>query len=103
MSDWEAFWATSGTATRPELIRPLPGVRLNRSEAVEIEARVDAPLTTIKHVDFYANGVRIGTVTAQPYVISWRPQAVGPAELKVLVTDTLHADIPARPVFVTVE
>ena len=45
------------------------------------------PLGTIASVQFYANGVSVGTDTTFPYSVSWTPTATGSYTLTAVATD----------------
>ena len=57
---------------------------------------------TVAKVDFYANGVLIGTDTTNPYTAVWSNMAVGTYQLTAVATDDAGATRTSAPVAITV-
>jgi hypothetical protein len=52
-----------------------------------VTASATSPSGTIAQVQFYANGLSIGTATALPYSVSWTPVSTGVYTLTAIATD----------------
>ena len=57
---------------------------------------------TVASVQFFANGLSLGTVTAAPYNFSWRPTVAGTYTVTALATDNVGNTTTSTPVFVTI-
>jgi hypothetical protein len=66
---------------------PSPGGILTVGSPVTITASAASPTGTIAQVQFYENGVSIGTVTSSPYSISFTPTSTGLYTLTAVTTD----------------
>lgn len=67
-----------------------------------LAAEATAVTGTIASVQFFANGVSVGTDTTYPYNASWTPFALGNYALTALATDTAGNQTLSSPVNVTV-
>jgi Tol biopolymer transport system component len=69
---------------------PSPGssFTLGGAQAVSASAAAATPGATIASVQFFANNVTLGTVTALPYSVTWAPQAAGTYTLRAVATDS---------------
>ena len=56
----------------------------------------------ISKVDFFANGLQIGTATASPYSVSWSKVVAGSYTLLAVATDTQGAATTSTPVGISV-
>src|ERR1019366_4078321 len=66
---------------------PAPGGILTVGTATNITVSATSPTGTIASVQFYENGISIGTVTTQPYSISFTPPSAGIYTLTAIATD----------------
>jgi hypothetical protein len=66
---------------------PAPGGILTVGTPVSITANASSPAGTIAQVQFFENGVSIGTVTTSPYSISFTPVSTGLYTLTAVATD----------------
>ena len=67
-----------------------------------LNANTSSPNGTVTQVQFFANGVSLGVVTASPFQLPWRPAAVGAYTLTATVTDSTGATATSAPISVTV-
>ncbi|MBL9201973.1 MAG: hypothetical protein JNL39_15790 [Opitutaceae bacterium] len=58
---------------------------------------------TIELVEFFANGVKIGSATKAPWQVAWTPTVTGPAELTAKATDNGGASTTSATVTVNVD
>ncbi len=79
--------AVSPTAPVVAVISPVAGAAVFTSGATTVSANASDPDGTIASVQFYANGVLIGTDTTFPYSVAWVPVATGPYTLSAVATD----------------
>jgi hypothetical protein len=56
---------------------------------------------SIAKVDFYANGILIGTTTSNPFSIIWKNVPSGKYQLTAKATDNLGASTTSAPVFIS--
>jgi hypothetical protein len=90
------------------ITNPSPGSAFTVGQAVVINASAADADGTVAKVDFYANGVLIGTARSTPFAITWLPGAVGSYSLVAVATDNANASttsgaitvsaVPAPPV-----
>jgi len=66
---------------------PSSGGIVTAGSGVTITASASSPSGTIAQVQFYANGISIGTATTPPYSITWTPQSAGVYTLTAVTTD----------------
>jgi len=64
-------------------------VVLGVTQSFTATAAASTPGASIANVQFFANNVSLGVVTAAPYTVSWTPTAAGTVNLKVVATDSL--------------
>jgi hypothetical protein len=57
---------------------------------------------SIANVQFFANGLSIGTVTTAPFNFSWRPTVAGTYRLTAIATDNVGNSTTSAPVTITV-
>ena len=77
------------------ITNPSPGSAFTVGQAVVINASAADADGTVAKVDFYANGVLIGTARSTPFAITWLPGAVGSYSL-VAVAQALAAAVGAE-------
>ncbi|MBI5768012.1 MAG: PD40 domain-containing protein [Verrucomicrobia bacterium] len=94
---------TSGTAPTVAISAPAAGATLavNSTTSVTATASAVAP-ATIASVQFFANGVSLGTDTTFPYAVPFTPAAEGTYNLTALATDTSGNQTNSAAVSVTV-
>ena len=94
---------TGGNAPATAVTAPLTGASLavNSTAALTATATAIAP-ATIASVQFFANGVALGTDTAFPYTATWTPTANGSYSLTSLATDTSGNQATSSAITVTV-
>jgi hypothetical protein len=66
---------------------PSSGGIVTAGAGTTITASATSPSGTIAQVQFYANGLLIGTATTPPYTITWTPQSAGVYTLTTIATD----------------
>ena len=66
---------------------PTSGGIITAGAGTTITATAASSGGTIASVQFYANGISIGTSTTPPYTISWTPQSAGVYTLTAVTTD----------------
>ena len=66
---------------------PSSGGIVSAGAGVTLTATASSPSGTIAQVQFYANGLLIGTATTPPYSITWTPQSAGVYTLTTIATD----------------
>ncbi|MBI5382156.1 MAG: PD40 domain-containing protein [Opitutae bacterium] len=69
------------------LTSPSAGLSFGLGTAVLVAASASDADGTIANVQFYANGLLVGTSSALPYTISWRPTVAGNVSLTAVATD----------------
>ena len=81
---------------------PAPGAAITLGQSFTLTASASDSDGTVTKVDFFANGVPIGTDTTAPYSITWTPAATGSYSLTAVATDNGLATTTSSPVSVTV-
>jgi hypothetical protein len=71
-----------------EVLAPADGTTYSSPQAITIEASASTFSGTITQVEFFVNGVSIGTDNTAPYSISYTPPADGVYELKAVATNS---------------
>lgn len=71
-----------------EVLAPADGTTYSTPEAITIEASASTLSGTITQVEFFINGVSIGTDNTAPYSVSYTPPADGVYELKAVATNS---------------
>lgn len=98
--------AGTGSAARARgvyLTAPTEGTVVPMPGSVGLAAQVVAGGTLgVTHVEFFANGTKVGEDTAAPFAISWTPVAAGPHAITAVATDTEGNAITGAAVNVTV-
>ncbi|HWA08961.1 MAG TPA: Ig-like domain-containing protein [Opitutaceae bacterium] len=69
---------------------PTVGSGVLVGSAVTVSATASDSDGVVKSVQFFANGVSIGTKTTPPYTVSWTPQAEGIYHLTAVATDNAN-------------
>jgi hypothetical protein len=77
-----------GTAPTVNLVSPAPNITVTPNSPVALAATASATGGSIANVQFYANGLAVGTpVTASPYTSTFTPTAPGTYVLEAIATD----------------
>jgi regulation of enolase protein 1 (concanavalin A-like superfamily) len=69
------------------LTSPADGVTVNPSTPVNIAATASDMDGTIKYVDLYVDGVKVGSDTMSPYTFTWQSAAIGTHTVKAIAYD----------------
>lgn len=93
---------SSGTAPAVSLASPAPGSTIAVGSAQTLIANASAGSGTIASVQFFANGVSLGTDASFPYNQTWTPTGTGTVSLSAVATDTLGNRTTSAIVDVTV-
>ena len=91
----------TGTAPAVVLSSPAGGSSLVSGSVQTIIANASAGTGTIASVQFFANGVSLGTDTTFPYNFAWTPAGIGPFALTAVATDSLGNRTTSAPINVT--
>jgi hypothetical protein len=82
---------------------PAANASIAQGTATTIQASATASNgATVSSVEFFANGVSLGTDVTAPYSFSWTPPSTGAVALTARVTDSAGAIVTSSPVNVTV-
>ncbi|MGE5169728.1 MAG: Ig-like domain-containing protein [Rudaea sp.] len=84
------------------LTAPAANARYYAPATLDLEAAAADADGTIARVDFYANGVLIGTSRSAPYTMVWDGVAAGAQVLTARATDDVGASVTSSPVTVNV-
>jgi hypothetical protein len=76
-------------------------VAVNSANTITASATAVAP-ATITSVEFFANGLSLGTDTTFPYSVAWSPASTGTYALTAVTTDTAGNQATSAPTSVTV-
>lgn len=81
---------TNGSAPTVTVTAPSTGsaVAVNSTYTVTATAAATAPGATITSVQFFANGVSLGTDSVFPYTSTWTPSALGTYSITAVATDS---------------
>jgi hypothetical protein len=90
------------TAPTASLTSPAEGAVSFTSNPVSLIAAATAPDGSVAKVEYFANEVELGTVTAAPYVFNWPDVATGQYRFWIRVTDNLGVATDSAGVDVTV-
>jgi hypothetical protein len=80
----------SNGAPAVSIISPAIGSGVQVGAGVTISASASDPDGVIKSVEFFANGISVGSKTSPPYTISWTPAAEGVYHLVAVATDNAN-------------
>jgi len=80
------------------LTSPASGGIITVGTPVTITANASSPNGTISQVQFFVNGVSIGTSTTSPYTISWTPESPGTFSLTAVTTDNANQTTTSSPI-----
>ncbi len=93
---------TGGTAPTVTLVTPTTGNTLAVNSLQTLTATATAPSSTITNVQFFVNGVAVGTDTSFPYSADWTPNAPGTYQVIARATDALGNTTDSTVAVVTV-
>jgi hypothetical protein len=79
---------------------PSAGSTVSSGSAVTLTASASSPSGTISQVQFFENGISIGTVTSAPYTIAFTPPSPGVYTLTAIVTDNSGIQTTSTPIVV---
>jgi hypothetical protein len=74
---------------------PASGSMETVGSTVTVNATASSPDGTIKQVQFYANGVLIGTSTTPPYSVTFTPTSTGVYTFTAIATDNSNSTTPS--------
>ncbi|HEX7779721.1 MAG TPA: S8 family serine peptidase, partial [Vicinamibacterales bacterium] len=84
------------------LTSPSPGAAFVWPADVTLQAAASDTDGTIAKVDFYVNGVFVGTDTTDPFVVTWSTAPAGIHALTAIATDNQGATTTSNPVAISV-
>ena len=90
-------------APTANLTAPTNGTRFTAPATMTLSAAASDADGTVAKVDFYANGVKIGSDTTSPFSISWTNALAGTYSLSAVATDNRSFTGTSAPVGITVE
>jgi hypothetical protein len=79
---------------------PAAGSTVSSGSSVTLTANAASPSGTIAQVQFFENGISIGTVTSAPYTISFTPPSSGVYTLTAIATDNSGIQTTSSPIVV---
>jgi hypothetical protein len=85
------------------LVTPANGARFAAPATVTLTALAADPDGLVTHVEFNANGNRIGTASALPHTLTWSSVPAGSYTLTAVAADAAGARTTSAPVSITVE
>jgi hypothetical protein len=72
------------------------------TDTLALSASASNPSGTVASVSFYCNGVLLGTSTASPSILSWKPNRIGICQLTAVAVDSFGGATVSDPVMITV-
>ena len=93
---------TSNVPPTVSITTPTAGAAITLGQSFTLTANANDTDGTVTKVDYYANGVPIGTAATTPYTLAWTPAATGSYSLTAIATDNSLATTTSSPVSVTV-
>ncbi len=99
-----AVSVAAGSSSQPSifLTSPANGVTLSVNNPVFVSATAEDPDGVIAGVEFYANGVAIGSSATAPYFTAWVPSAVGSYAITAVATDSVGNRVTSVAANITV-
>ena len=94
--------ASGGNAPSVSITAPVTGTNVAVASTNNLAATATSVVGTIASVQFFANGVSLGTDTTFPYTGTWTPVANGTYSLTALATDTSGNQTVSAAVTITV-
>ncbi len=92
----------AGNAPTVAITSPTSGSAIPVNTSQTVTATATAKVGTIAKVEFYANGVSLGSGAQFPYTATWLPKALGSYSLVAVATDTVGNQAFSPAVTVTV-
>ena len=95
---------TIGANAAPTVVMTSPSIGLSfgLGNFILLAASAGDSDGTVASVQFFANGLSLGTATAAPYNFSWRPTVAGTYTVTALATDNVGNTTTSTPVSVTI-
>lgn len=84
------------------LVSPLPGTEYVAGASISISASASDADGYVTEVEFFADGVSLGTSSAAPYSMNWSAAPAGAHTLTAIATDDGGARTSSAPVAITV-
>ncbi|HZZ21010.1 MAG TPA: Ig-like domain-containing protein, partial [Opitutaceae bacterium] len=81
-------------------VSPAAGSTVSSGSSVTLTANASSPSGTIAQVQFFENGIPIGTVSAAPYTIPFTPPSSGVYTLTAIATDNSGIQTTSTPTVV---
>jgi hypothetical protein len=94
--------APANQAPQVSLLAPADGSSVPFGTPVTLEASASDPDGSIARVDFYANGVLVGSDTSEPYSVTWSNAAVATHSITAAAVDNAGASTTSAARSVTV-
>ncbi len=100
----EAWGVSSGANAPPEvsITSPAAAATFTSTDPITIAATATDSDGVIQQVDFYADGVLVGTDTTSPYSLTWTGAAIGTHALTAVALDNVGATTTSTAVSVVV-
>ena len=100
----EAWGVSSGVNSPPDvsITSPAAGATFTSSDSIPISATASDIDGVVQQVDFYADGVLIGTDTTSPYSLTWTGATIGTHALTAVALDNVGATTTSVAVSVIV-
>jgi len=92
----------NNTPPTVSIISPSNGQNININTAITITANAADIDGTVASVQFYENGVSVGTVTSAPYQVSWTPAVEGSVAITAVATDNKGATTTSSPIAINI-
>lgn len=91
-----------GAPPTVRVLNPQNGTSVNAGSTVSLIAEAAAPNGFIRNVDFYLNGVLLGTTYNFPHTFNWTPLVVGSYQVIAIGFDDKSNAVASTPVMVSV-
>lgn len=93
---------TGGTGPTASIVSPAAGAALPVNAAQTITATATSTTGTVANVQFFVNGVSVGSDASFPYTSAWTPSALGSYSILARVADNFGNITNSAPTVVTV-
>lgn len=112
VTDFNGLTITSAEVPVTVIANQLPQVTVTNptaessfgvNTAVTIAANASDVDGSVESVEFFVNGVSIGSATKSPFQITWTPTNAGPFDITAKVTDNAGASVTSTAVAVTID
>jgi hypothetical protein len=91
----------TNTAATVQIVNPVNGSIYKRGSTIELQATAQDPDGQITKVEFYVNSTLVGSTTASPYVVAWKP-GNGRYAIVAVATDNLGGRTSSAAVTISV-